>query len=227
MKRIIFALAAFILFSGISSTSAAASMNPNVQLVKANEVLQAGSVIPATLLTAIDSDNMNSAIVAIVRQNVYDSVTGEKLLIPAGTKLIGETEGLSGRRVNISFSRIIFPNGNSVMLPDLKAIDGIGYSGLRDRYTTHSWLAVRSILTGTVFAGALAAATDKKTGRRDERTAGEEAMAGALSSFIQGINSEVQRQNSRLNPTAKIREGYQFNILLNVDVKIRPYEEQP
>jgi hypothetical protein len=73
----------------------------------------------------------------------------------------------------------------------------------------------------------LAAATDRKTGKRDERTAGEEAMAGALSSFIQGINSEVQRQNSRLNPTATIREGYQFNILLNVDVKIRPYEEQP
>ena len=225
MKKIIFA--ALILFSGLSSISYAAPMQQNVQLVKANEVLQAGSVIPATLLTAIDSDNMNSTIVAIVRQSVYDSVTGEKLLIPAGTKIIGETTGLSGKRVNISFSRIIFPTGNSVMLPDLKAIDGIGYAGLRDKYSTHSWLAVRSILTGTVFAGALAAATDRKTGKRDERTAGEEAMAGALSSFIQGINSEVQRQNSRLNPTATIREGYQFNILLNVDVKIRPYEEQP
>lgn len=68
------------------------------QLVKADEVLQAGTVIPATLLTPIISDNMTTTIIAVVRQNVYDSVTGDNLLIPAGSKLIGDPMTMAGKR---------------------------------------------------------------------------------------------------------------------------------
>ena len=95
------------------------------QLVKADEVLQAGTVIPATLLTPIISDNMTTTIIAVVRQNVYDSVTGDNLLIPAGSKLIGDPMTMAGKRIDISFNRIIFPNGHSVDLPDYRAVDGL------------------------------------------------------------------------------------------------------
>ena len=84
------------------------------ELASASEVLQAGTVIPATLLTPVISDNMTTTIIAIVRQDVFDSVTGDNLLIPAGSKLIGDPMSMNGRRIDISFNRIIFPNGHSV-----------------------------------------------------------------------------------------------------------------
>lgn len=84
------------------------SYNQVITKAPANEVLQAGSVMPATLVTPMISDNLNAAVIAIIRQNIYDSVTGKNLLIPAGSKLIGEPLGMNGKRIDVTFTRIIF-----------------------------------------------------------------------------------------------------------------------
>lgn len=197
------------------------------QLVKADEVLQAGTVIPATLLTPIISDNMTTTIIAVVRQDVYDSVTGENLLIPAGSKLIGDPMTMAGKRIDISFNRIIFPNGHSVDLPDYRAIDGLGYSGLRDKYDTHSWLRFRSILVGAISAGAVSGFTyddsDYSSSDSDNTSASTEAKKGAISELLNGINDMVRQNNQNLAPTGTIREGFQFNVILNTDIRIKPY----
>ena len=82
--------------------------------------LSAGTVIPATMLTGITSDSPGGDVVAQVRQDVYDSLTGKYLLIPQGTRLIG-TSGTAGsrgnKRLGVIFKRLIFPNGTSVNLP--------------------------------------------------------------------------------------------------------------
>ena len=111
----------------------------SVKYVQSDNVLQAGSVIPATLLTQVTSDNLNADVVAIVRQNVYDSVTGNNILIPAGTKLIGHPEGYSGTRINLSFYRMILPDGTSIALPDQSAVTGTGFAGVKDKHSGHSW----------------------------------------------------------------------------------------
>ena len=182
------------------------------QLVKADEVLQAGTVIPATLLTPIISDNMTTTIIAVVRQDVYDSVTGENLLIPAGSKLIGDPMTMAGKRIDISFNRIIFPNG---------------YSGLRDKYDTHSWLRFRSILVGAISAGAVSGFTyddsDYSSSDSDNTSASTEAKKGAISELLNGINDMVRQNNQNLAPTGTIREGFQFNVILNTDIRIKPY----
>ena len=187
------------------------SYNQVITKAPANEVLQAGSVMPATLVTPMISDNLNAAVIAIIRQNIYDSVTGKNLLIPAGSKLIGEPLGM---------------NGKSVLLPEYKSVDGVGYSGLRDKYTNHTWLKMRSIFTGAIFAGAITASSHKSSGSSsddDNRSAGEEAVAGAISEILNGISNEVDKNND-IEPTGTVREGYQFNILLHTDLRIRPYE---
>lgn len=196
------------------------------QLVKADEVLQAGTVIPATLLTPIVSDNMTTTIIAVVRQNVYDSVTGENLLVPAGSKLIGDPMTMAGKRIDISFNRIIFPNGHSVDLPDYRAVDGLGYSGLRDKYDTHSWLRFRSILVGAISAGAVSGFTyddSDYSSDDDDTSASTEAKKGAISELLNGINDMVRQNNQNLAPTGTIREGFQFNVILNTDIRIKPY----
>lgn len=95
--------------------------------------LSAGTVIPATMLTGATSDSPGGDVVAQVRQDVYDSLTGKYLLIPQGTRLVG-TSGTAGsrgnKRLGVVFKRLIFPNGTSVNLPDQQGIDGAGYPGL-------------------------------------------------------------------------------------------------
>lgn len=220
-------LAALLLAGGVPGASLAADPALH-ETAAANQVLQAGTVIPTTLLTTVISDNMTTTIVAIVRQNVYDSVTGENLLIPAGTRLIGEPLGMHGKRIEIAFTRLIFPNGHSIMLPALRSIDGVGQSGLRDQYTRHTWLKTRNILTGAILAGGTAAATtddDDDYGGYygDNKSPGQEARDAAVGEMLEGINDMIRENNADLAPTGTIREGFQFNVILHADVKIRPY----
>lgn len=198
------------------------------ELASASEVLQAGTVIPATLLTPVISDNMTTTIIAIVRQDVFDSVTGDYLLIPAGSKLIGDPMSLNGRRIDISFNRIIFPNGHSVDLPDYRAIDGVGYSGLKDKYTRHSWMKMRGILEGAIMAGAVdgfSYDSSDSSSDDDNTSAGTDAKKAAISELLSGINDMVKENNKDLRPTGTVREGFQFNVILNTDIRIRPYDE--
>lgn len=221
-------LVAGIPLAGVPVT--AAPLNTSYELVRSDSVLQAGTVIPATLLTPIISDNSSTLVIAVVRQDVFDSVTGTKLLIPAGTKLLGDPMGMNGRRIDLSFNRIIFPNGHSVDLPDYRAIDGIGYSGLKDQYTRHTWLRMRSLLTGAIVGGLVSGATYDDSNNNsssyygnNNRTAGQEARDTAIAEMVHGINDMVRQDNQDLRPTGTIREGYQFNVILNSDIRIRPY----
>lgn len=198
------------------------------ELASASEVLQAGTVIPATLLTPVISDNMTTTIIAIVRQDVFDSVTGDNLLIPAGSKLIGDPMSMNGQRIDISFNRIIFPNGHSVDLPDYRAIDGVGYSGLKDEYTRHSWMKMRGILEGAIMTGAVAGFSydsSDSSSDDDNTSAGTDAKKAAISELLSGINDMVKENNKDLRPTGTVREGFQFNVILNTDIRIRPYDE--
>lgn len=52
-------------------------------------VVQAGTVIPAALITGIKSD-LPGTITAQVTEQVYDTPTGKQLLIPQGARLIGQ-----------------------------------------------------------------------------------------------------------------------------------------
>ena len=232
MKKMFLAAVGFALLMQNSPALAApsgqyGSYSQVITTAPANEVLQAGSVMPATLVTPMISDNLNAAVIAIIRQNVYDSVTGKNVLIPAGSRLIGEPLGMNGKRIDLTFTRIIFPNGKSILLPEYKSVDGVGYSGLRDKYTTHTWLKMRSILTGAIFAGAITASSHDSSGNsssdNDTRSAGEEAVAGAISQILNGISNEIDKNND-IAPTGTVREGFQFNILLHTDLRIRPYE---
>lgn len=218
-----FLLLTFLLVSPVSPVGTGYSEAASVQTVKVNEVLQAGTYIPATLLNPINSDNLNADIVAIVRSDVYDSVTGTNRLIPKGTRLIGRMEGLQGRDVNVAFYRMIFPNGHSVKLPDFNGVSGIGSSGLGQKYTRHTWIKMRSAFVGAIAsAGIMGASGNFSKSRYDDRSVGDEAVAGAVAGLLNTISNQASQGNN-INPTATVQEGFQFNIVLISDVKIRPY----
>jgi type IV secretion system protein TrbI len=97
--------------------------------------VQAGSVIPAALLTGIRSD-LPGQVTGQVTENVYDSPTGRYLLVPQGCKLIGVYDSqvsFGQSRVLLVWTRMIFPNGRSIVLERQAGADPEGYAGLEDQ----------------------------------------------------------------------------------------------
>ena len=217
-----------ISFDGLSK-SQTESMSMPVYTAAVNShdtgfTLNAGTVIPATLLTGITSDVSKNDVVAQVRQDVYDSLTGTHLLIPQGSRIIGVSGSAGSRgnkRIGVAFKRIIFPSGKSVNLPDQPAIDGTGYPGLADKYDDHSSTLYRTAFLSALFAAAAQSATGNSNGY-DNRSPGEEAVAGAVASVMDTAQTLVER-DANISPTIEIQPGFQFSVFINKDFVLEAY----
>jgi type IV secretory pathway VirB10-like protein len=116
-----------------------------VEAPASSYVLQAGNIIPASLITGIRSD-LPGQITAQVTENVYDSPAGRFLLIPQGARLFGiyDSQVAFGQsRVLLVWTRLIMPNGRSIVLELQPGADTAGYSGLEDQVDNHFWAVVR------------------------------------------------------------------------------------
>ena len=122
-------------------------LNNRLENPVARLVVNAGVVIPAALITGINSD-LPGEIIAQVTQNVFDSATGKYLLIPQGTKLIG-TYGSSihfgQERVMIAWQRLIYPDGRTLDLGAMPGADMSGMAGFTDQVNNH-WLELWPLL---------------------------------------------------------------------------------
>ncbi|MGE1063606.1 TrbI/VirB10 family protein [Megasphaera paucivorans] len=179
-------------------------------------VLNAGAVIQATLLTGVTSDVPNGDVVAQVRQNIYDSLTGTHLLIPQGSRIIGTTGvagGLGNQRISVVFKRIILPNGASLTLPNQQAIDGTGYPGLMDKYNEHRGKLYQTAFFSTLLSAAAQSLTGNTSGS-DSRSPGQEAVSGAVASILQ-TGQKLMDKDANVNPTIEIEPGFQFSVFVN------------
>jgi type IV secretion system protein VirB10 len=101
----------------------------------------AGTVIPATLLTGVNSDLLGQVIAQVTRP-VYDTVTGETALVPQGARLIGRYDSVIAfgqSRALLVWSRIVMPDGSSIRIDNLAGVDAHGYAGLEDKVDHHFW----------------------------------------------------------------------------------------
>lgn len=181
-------------------------------------ILQAGSVIPAALITGIRSD-LPGQITAQVTQNVYDSPTGSLLLIPQGSRIIGEYDnGVSfgQRRVLLVWNRLIFPNGRSIVLERLPGADAAGYAGLEDRVDHHWGDLAKAAGLATLLAFTAELATDD-----DDRLL-QALQDGAVDTVNDAGQQIVQRQLS-VAPTLTIRPGFPLRVIVSRDLVLEPY----
>ena len=198
------------------------SPSPPVQNGGGGYVLNAGSVIQATLLTGVTSNVPNGDVVAQVRQDIYDSLTGRYLLIPQGSRLIGKTALAGGKRIGVVFQRIILPNGASLNLPDQQAIDGVGYPGLVDKYDDHRGSIYRAGVITALLGAGMQSLTGNTSGT-DNRSPGEEAVSGAVASILR-TGQQLIAKDVDAQPTIEITPGYQFSVFINQDLSIGAYE---
>lgn len=182
-------------------------------------ILQAGAVIPAALITGIRSD-LPGQITAQVTENIHDSPTGRILLIPQGTRIIGQYDngvGFGQRRVLLAWNRLIFPNGRSIVLERLPGADAEGYAGLEDGVDYHWGELFKAAVLSTILSVGASAGTS--AGDSDLVSALRE---GASDSISQTGRQIVQRQLN-IAPTLTIRPGFPVRIIVTRDLVLEPY----
>jgi len=185
--------------------------------------LKAGTVIPAVLLTGVDTERAGP-VVATVSQNVFDTVSGRHLVLPQGTRLIGRHEGDSAygdRRAFLVWDRLILPNGKSLLLGEEPGVDAQGAVGVRgevDRRLT-------PLLVGTLFAGAvttLGQAARDGGGRGSDGWLGDAGDAAAIEGAQVGgrlIDRELQ-----VRPSIRLRPGAPVRVMITRDLVLEPYQ---
>ena len=184
--------------------------------------LIAGSVIPAALVTALNSD-LPGSVIAQVTSNVYDSVSGDYLLIPQGSRLIGEyraAPSYGDRRLLLVWNRLIFPNGWSISLRGMQGADPSGASGVRDRTDNHL-----GRLAGAVALSAIVSVVADNAEDDDQnnfsQSVGDAAAAEAARTGGRIIDRELQ-----VRPTLRVRAGASVRVLVTRDIQLRPYRMQ-
>ncbi len=181
-------------------------------------VLQAGAVIPAALITGIRSD-LPGQITAQVTQHIYDSPTGRFILVPQGTRLIGQYDSgvaFGQRRVLLVWNRLILPNGRSIVLERQPGADSQGFAGLEDGVDYHWWdLAKAASLSTLLGVGAELAIDD------------EQRLLGAIRDGAQDtVNDAGQRIVQRqlgVEPTLTVRPGFPVRVIVTRDLVLEPF----
>lgn len=181
-------------------------------------VLQAGAVIPAALITGIRSD-LPGQITAQVTESVYDSPTGSLLLIPQGTRIVGQYDNnvqFGQRRVLLVWNRLILPNGRSIVLERQPGADAQGYAGLEDGVDYHWWdLAKAAGLSTLLSVGAELAVDDEDRLLSAIRNGGQDTINDA--------GQQIVRRQLNVAPTLTIRPGFPVRIVVTRDLILEPY----
>ncbi|QLH13047.1 TrbI/VirB10 family protein [Paracoccus pantotrophus] len=198
---------------------------PDRQLVSAERImapaspylLQAGAVIPAALITGIRS-GLPGQIVAQVTESVYDSPSGRYLLIPQGTRVVGEysdSVSFGQRRVLLVWNRLIFPDGRSLVLERLPGADAQGYAGLEDGVDYHWGDMAKAAGLSTVLA------IGTEIGSEDDDPLVRAIREGAGDTIADAGQQIVERQ-LQIAPTLTIRQGFPLRIVVTKDLVLEP-----
>ncbi|MBX3482891.1 TrbI/VirB10 family protein [Phenylobacterium sp.] len=181
-------------------------------------VLQAGAVISAALITGIRSD-LPGQITAQVTENIYDSPTGRILLVPQGTRVIGQYDSnvqFGQSRILLVWNRLIFPNGRSIMLERQPGADAEGYAGLQDGVDYHWWgLAKAAGLSTLLSIGSELAIDDDDGLLRAIRNGGQDTFNQA--------GQQIVRRQLNVAPTLTIRPGFPVRVIVTRDLLLEPY----
>ncbi|MEW5688173.1 MAG: TrbI/VirB10 family protein [Pseudomonadota bacterium] len=196
--------------------------NPLRPAISRYEV-KAGALIPAALLTAVNSDLPGEAI-AQVTEPVYDHVTGRVVLIPQGSRLIGQYDSqvaYGQSRVQIAWNRIIMPDGRSVNIGSMTGADRSGVAGLEDQVDTHFGQLARAALLSTLFSVGAASAQD--AGSRSSDGVVLNSAGTGVSASAQQIGQQITGRDLNRQPTIRIRAGFPVRVIVNKDMILAPY----
>jgi type IV secretion system protein TrbI len=209
----------FLARSGVSS---AEYLDKSLTTPRSPYEIKAGTIIPTVLITGINSD-LPGQVVAQVRENVYDTVSGNYLLIPQGSRVIAAYDSMVAwgqERVLVCWNRVIRPDGTSITLDCMPGVDLAGYAGFTDEVDNHWW----RIISGAVFSSLLAATAQRSQGDvTTYQPSVSQAWAGNAAGQVNQAGQQITARNLQIQPTITVRPGFSVNVLVSKDIVLAPY----
>lgn len=185
--------------------------------------VMAGTIIPAALVTGINSD-LPGQVIAEVTQSVYDTATGQYLLIPQGSRLIGRYDSqvaFGQKRVLLVWTRLILPDTSSIALDKLPGLDLAGYTGLEDGVDQH-W---RRLLSGAALSTLLGVSSELAASNEGNANGNVVvALRDSAQDTTNQVGQEITRRNLSIQPTLTVRPGFPMDVMVNKDLLLRPYQ---
>lgn len=186
-------------------------------------IVQAGTVIPGALITGIRSD-LPGQITAQVTENVFDTPTGRFLLVPQGARLIGmyDSQVTFGQsRVLLVWTRLIMPNGRSILLERQPGADTAGYAGLEDRVDNHWGELFKAAALSTFLAVGTELGAGSDTNSNDGAIL--QALRHGAADSLNQTGQQVVRHSLNVQPTLTVRPGFPVRVIVNRDLTLAPY----
>jgi type IV secretion system protein TrbI len=213
-------------FLARDGVNTATYLDQPVVLPKSPFEVKAGTIIPASLLTAINSD-LPGQIIGQVRENVYDTVSGNYLLIPQGSKLLATYDSAVSygqERVLFCWNRLIRPDGVSISLECMPGADLAGASGATDDVNHHWWRIITGVALGTLLSTTADRAAGNVTGYQPTVGQSWAANAGGARNTAR---QQITQKNLAIQPTVTVRAGYSVNVIVTKDIVFPPYVRPP
>ncbi|MBS88576.1 MAG: TrbI/VirB10 family protein [Sphingobium sp.] len=185
-----------------------------------SNMLSAGSVIAASLITGLRSD-LPGLVTAQVTERVFDSATGNILLIPQGARLIGSYDSVVAfgqQRALVVWQRIISPDGSSIKLDNVPATDPSGYAGLADKVDFHTWALLKGVAISTLLG---VGANVTFSGESDL----VQAIRQSTQQNVSRAGEQITSRNLQIQPTITIRPGAPVRLIVHRDLILAPWTE--
>jgi type IV secretion system protein VirB10 len=184
--------------------------------------VMAGTVIPASLITGVNSD-LPGTVIAQVTQNIYDTVTGQYVLIPQGAKLIGRYDSVIAfgqSRALLVWSRIIYPDGASIVIDAMPASDVAGYAGLSDQVDFHTFRLLKGVVLSTLLGVGTELSFD------DAESDIVAALRESAQTSANQAGQKIVQRHLDIQPTIKIRPGWPLRVIVHKDLVLRPFTQK-
>ena len=191
---------------------------PHTRTAEQKFELKTGAVIPGIMVTGINSD-LPGNIIAQVSQNVFDTATGNYLLLPQGAKLFGVYDSrviYEQERVLVAWNRVVFLDGSTVTLGAMPGSDISGYAGYTDKVDNHYFRIFGSAVLMSMISGGMAYTMDSLGGSSESTNQTptlQDEMGSALAAQLGQTTLQLLQRNLNIKPTLEIRPGYQFNVM--------------
>ncbi len=185
-------------------------------------LIRSGGIIPATLISGLNSD-LPGEVIAQVSQNVYDTATGQILMIPQGTRLVGTYDNkvkYGQSRALVVWNRLVFPDASALELGKMNGNDMSGYAGFEDQVNNHYFRVFGTAALMSIISAGYAIATED-----DENSDNENSAQTSVAREMAQTSDRILRKGLNIAPTIKIRPGYRFNVFVNKDIQFNtPYQ---
>jgi type IV secretion system protein VirB10 len=203
---------------GAKNPGAATAGSANAAAGKAYLLFE-GTVLESVLINRLDG-GFTGPVECLLSTDVYSN-DRQHLLIPAGSKLLGETKKVDTfgqTRLAVVFHRLLMPDGYAVGLDQFKGLNQIGDTGLRDQVNNH----YLRIFGASLAIGALGAVAEGGTAGALNANSTDLMRQGFAQSTAQS-SAQILDKFLNIPPTVTIREGHRVKVYLSSDLALPDY----